>query len=57
MTAYHVTWEIDIDADTPHEAAAEAARIQADPDTWATVFDVSTPQETVRVDLLEESAR
>lgn len=28
MKSYHVTWEIDIDAETPREAALEAENIQ-----------------------------
>ena len=38
--SYRVRWEIDLDADTPEEAAATAAMIQRDPDSLATVFDV-----------------
>ena len=41
MPSYHVTWNIDIDADTPEAAAREARRIQADPESTATVFSVS----------------
>lgn len=37
---YFIRWEIDIDADTPEAAAREALRIQRDPDSIATVFDV-----------------
>lgn len=37
---YFISWEIDIDADTPEAAAREALRIQRDPDSIATVFDV-----------------
>ena len=40
MTAFLVTWEIDIDADTPAEAAAKARAIQLDPASSATVFTV-----------------
>jgi hypothetical protein len=37
---YLVTWEIDIDADTPEEAARKALAIQRNPDSIATIFDV-----------------
>lgn len=39
-TEYHVIWEIDLEADSPVEAAREALRIQRDPSSRATVFDV-----------------
>ena len=63
MTEYRVIWEIDIDADTPTEAALAARAIQQDANSIATVFDV-TPRcadcgyhhadETKRVDLHEK---
>ena len=40
MREYRVRWEIDIEADTPEEAAALALAIQRKPDSIATVFDV-----------------
>jgi hypothetical protein len=40
MPEYRVTWEIELDADSPREAAAKALAIQRDPDSVATVFDV-----------------
>lgn len=40
MKSYLVTWEIDIDADTPEDAARKALAIQRDPASIATVFDV-----------------
>lgn len=40
MPTYTVQWLIDIDADSPEEAAMEALRIQRDPDGTATLFDV-----------------
>ena len=50
----HVTWEIDVDADTPREAVEEAFRIMQRPDTTATVFDVTDETgDTHRVDLME----
>lgn len=41
MAIYLVTWEIDIDAETPLEAARIALEIQRDKDSTATVFDVT----------------
>jgi len=40
MPMYKVTWEIDVDAKTPRAAAKEALRVQRDPGSIATVFDV-----------------
>lgn len=40
MPTYCVRWIIDIDADTPDLAAREALRIQRDPGSIATVFEV-----------------
>ncbi len=37
---FFVTWEIDIDASSPEEAARKALKIQRDPESVATVFDV-----------------
>ncbi|NQT93236.1 MAG: hypothetical protein HQ559_10780 [Lentisphaerae bacterium] len=50
-----VCWEIDVDADSPHEAAQKALTIQRKTDSTATVFDVTDEAgETVRVDLDED---
>ena len=50
----HVTWEIDLDAATPREAAEKAFAIMQQPGTTATVFDVTDPAgDTHRVDLME----
>ncbi|MEM4250941.1 MAG: hypothetical protein QW828_03830 [Candidatus Bathyarchaeia archaeon] len=52
---YHVVWEIYVDAPSSLEAAREALKVQRDPGSTATVFDVTPFEgETVRVDLLEE---
>lgn len=52
---YLVTWKIDIDADSPREAAQKAREIQLSPDSTATVFDVAPEKgDPVRIDLLEE---
>jgi len=40
MKTYRVNWAIDIDADTPREAAQLALDIQRDPDSCATCFEV-----------------
>lgn len=40
---YRVIWMIDIEAESPQEAAAEALKIQRDPDSTATSFDVMIP--------------
>jgi len=55
---YQVTWTIDIEADSPTQAAVEAQRIQRDPESIATVFTVkqgdgSCPEEVI--DLAEET--
>jgi hypothetical protein len=61
MKEYRVTWEIDIDADSPEEAAQKALDIQRNPESMATVFDVFEPDEEAndnakhfRVDLMED---
>lgn len=40
MTEYRVVWEIDIEAESPEEAAEQALEAQRDPESIATVFDV-----------------
>ena len=51
----HVTWEIDIDAATSREAALKALAFQRNPESTATVFDVTDDAgKTVRVDLAGE---
>lgn len=52
MTSYRVSWEIDIEADSPQEAAVEALRIQRNTDSWATCFVVSDPTGVTTVDLM-----
>lgn len=56
MTTYSIKWEIEIDAETPEEAARKALEIQRDPQSiYAMVFDVCDEQgNTTRVDLLEQ---
>ena len=54
MPEYHVTWEIDLTADSPREAAEQALAIQRDPNSTATVFDVVDEDGNAeRVDLEE----
>lgn len=45
MTSYLVSWAIDIDADSPEEAAERALEIQRDPAGLATVFKVYNPEQ------------
>ena len=40
MAEYRVKWEIDIEATSPRKAAEEALKIQHDPFSTATVFQV-----------------
>jgi len=40
MAMYKVRWEIDVDARSHREAAREALKIQRDPGSIATVFEV-----------------
>jgi len=51
MPKYLVTWTIDIDADSPREAAELARLIQLDPDSEAVYFDVDGEE----IDLFEEN--
>jgi hypothetical protein len=53
--SYVVTWEIELDAESPLEAAREAQRIQRDPKSIASVFDVSDGSGDIeRIDLDDE---
>lgn len=40
MKEYRVTWTIEVDGETPSEAALMARAIQRDPNSIATVFEV-----------------
>jgi len=54
MTSYSVNWEIEIDAESPVEAARQALTIHRDQNSTATVFDVFDEEgNCTRVDLLE----
>jgi hypothetical protein len=49
---YRVVWEIEVNAETPEEAAQEAFAAMQDPDTLARHFTVYRPdQQSVSVDL------
>lgn len=44
MAAYRVAWEIDLEADSPEDAARQALEIQRDPNSTATAFKVDGRQ-------------
>jgi len=54
MTNYLVTWEIDMEAETPREAAERALKITRDPESIGTVFKVCDAKQEYVIDLLEE---
>ena len=43
MTEYNVVWRIDIEAETPEQAAQLARNIQLDPESTATNFQIRRP--------------
>lgn len=52
MSMYRVLWTIDIEADTAEEAAQRALDIQRNPESIATVFEVTSPDGSVeQIDL------
>ena len=54
MSQHFVTWSIDIEADTPKAAAEEALKIQRNPGSIATVFEVIDQDGKItQVDLFE----
>lgn len=54
MNEYRITWEIDLHANTPEEAARAARAIQLRADSMATVFEVTGADGTPhRIDLDE----
>jgi hypothetical protein len=54
MPQYTVTWEIEIHAETPEEAAREALAIQRDVNSTATVFHLCDEGgEACHIDLME----
>ena len=48
---FRVGWHIDVDAETPQDAARKALKIQRDPNSIATVFHVSKHVEEIKIDL------
>jgi hypothetical protein len=55
MTEYLVTWQIEIDANTPEQAAKKARAIQVDPDNQADHFEVTNEEGvTVEVSALQD---
>jgi hypothetical protein len=56
MASYLVEWSIDIDAESPEEAARLALATQRDPDSTAVMFYVRSDDRPsgVMVDLLDE---
>ncbi len=58
MKTYFVKWEIEIDADSPREAASKALEIHRNPQSIATVFGVSDKNgNAYQVDLSETPKR
>ena len=53
--SFRVTWEIDIDAASPREAAEKALHIQRDVDSTATVFTVAEKRHLQQIDVRPES--
>jgi hypothetical protein len=51
MILYRVTWEIDIDAESPRQAAERALEIHRDPKSIATVFEVQNREDLITVNL------
>lgn len=50
MRPYRVSWEIDLDADHPFDAAVQAREMQEDGESTATIFtvtDTETGEEVV----------
>ena len=55
---YAVVWKIDVDADTPHDAALEAKRIQNDSGSIAVYFEVTDEAgKHFEVDLWNETCK
>lgn len=56
MRTYLIRWSIEVDADSPREAAQKALAIQRDPKSGAVAFDVYGEEaaEVAIVDLLED---
>lgn len=54
MKLYYVKWDIELDAENPQKAAEKALEIMRDPDSTATVFEVSEEgsSDVVTIDVL-----
>lgn len=57
LKEYTVTWQVDVSAATPREAALRAFEMQRDPTSRATVFDVSLYDDQVGYDPGEAAIR
>jgi hypothetical protein len=56
MAHFKITWAVDVDADTPEEAAWIAQKYQRNTDTTATFFDVQDEQGNItQIDLYDYS--
>ena len=55
LHTYHVSWDIELDAENPEAAARAALATQRNPSSIATVFHVrphqSAPATTIQIDL------
>lgn len=59
MSMFRVAWHIDIEAETPYEAARKALAIQRDPESIASCFQVrerAGKRRALHIDLMEEDA-
>lgn len=54
MPLYRISWVIDLDAETPLEAAQLALEVQRDPNSIATVFVVEDRSQIHTIDLNPE---
>jgi hypothetical protein len=54
QTNYLVIWEVEMEADTPRQAAQKALEVMRDPESIGTVFKVIAADGEHVVDLLEE---
>ena len=51
MTHYLVTWKIDLDADSPEDAARQALEVQRDPASIATFFTCKDVVRNLKTDV------
>lgn len=59
MFKFHVSWEIELEADTPEEAVRKALEAQRDNTSLATIFNVINRQTGVlyEIDLSEKAEK